>query len=587
MSFRHLIAMTTASFALFLMVSSAAAQGSVDAMVKMINSGRINEQRLPQVLDLICKRANEENLAYVFQMAVKPDGFPASVRPDALQALHEAAVSRNAVPKGDLSAIRELLRSDDLRTQNLAVELAGLWKVEGALDELAQLATEPKTAAKLKKGAVRSLAMIGGAQATATLEKLTKANQPLAIRYLGTSALVDVDIDKAAKIAGNILGDADTSTDPAVMIDAFLARQSGPDKLAAVLAETELTPDVAKMGLRQMFAVGRSDPQLVSVLSKAAGIDDDAPDLTPDEIKALAAEVLEKGDARRGELLFRRADLNCFKCHALSGAGGQIGPDLSAVGGSSPADYVVTSILYPEQAVKEAYATRTILTIDGKVYTGIIAEEDDDRVVMMLASGEKAVIPVDDIEDEKEGGSLMPKGLAKFLTHEEFLDLSRFISELGKPGRYAIRSEPTVQRWRVLKETPTELVESVPTIGQLEERIIQAPKDDWAPAYAMTAGALPLSEWISEERPTLYLMAEVDVVVGGKVQLTLNETEGVRVWFGDDALAEGKPEPIELTPGKHAIYLRIDPKKFRAETLRATLDRPADSEAEYTVVGGA
>ncbi|TWT29498.1 HEAT repeat domain-containing protein [Blastopirellula retiformator] len=587
MSFRFARLFMMASVACLLIVSSAAAQGSVDAMVKMINSGRITEQRMPQVVDMICKRANDENLAFVFQMATKPDGFPASVRPEALKALHEAAVSRNAVPAGDLSAIGELLKSDDRQTQTMAVELAGLWKVEGSLDALSTLATEEKTGAKLKKAAVASLAKIGGPQAVATLEKLTGPNQPLAVRYLGVSALVDVDVDQAAKIAGQILAGADTSTDPAVMIDAFLAQQSGPTKLGAVLAETELTPDVAKMCLRQMFAVGRSDPELVSVLSKAAGIEDDAPEMTADEIKALAAELLEKGDAHRGELLFRRADLNCFKCHALSGAGGQIGPDLSAVGGSSPADYVVTSILYPEQAVKEAYTTRTILTFDGKVYTGIVAEEDDDRVIMRQASGELATIPVDDIDAEKEGGSLMPKGLAKFLTHDEFLDLSRFIAELGKPGEYAIRTQPTIQRWRLLKETPPNLAEEVPTIGQLEEEIIQAPEDAWTPAYAMTAGDLPLADLASDERPVYYLMAEVDVVVGGAVQVVLNETAGVRVWIGDDALPEGAPEAVELEPGKHAIYLRIDPAKFSADLLRAKVERPADSHAEYTVVGGA
>ena len=34
--------------------------------------------------------------------------------------------------------------------------------------------------------------------------------------------------------------------------------------------------------------------------------------------------------------------------------------------------------------------------------------------------------------------------------------LAKFISELGKPGPYAIRTRPTVQRWRVLK-SPSEI----------------------------------------------------------------------------------------------------------------------------------
>ena len=36
----------------------------------------------------------------------------------------------------------------------------------------------------------------------------------------------------------------------------------------------------------------------------------------------------------------------------------------------------------------------------------------------------------------------MPKGLVNFMTRAEFVDLVRFLSELGKPGPYAIRSTP-------------------------------------------------------------------------------------------------------------------------------------------------
>ena len=40
------------------------------------------------------------------------------------------------------------------------------------------------------------------------------------------------------------------------------------------------------------------------------------------------------------------------------------------------------------------------------------------------------------IRRQKEVGSLMPTGLTDSLTHAEFLDLARFVSELGKPGPF-------------------------------------------------------------------------------------------------------------------------------------------------------
>ena len=78
--------------------------------------------------------------------------------------------------------------------------------------------------------------------------------------------------------------------------------------------------DAAKLALRHMYSVGRSDQALSDVLSKAAGIALDAPPPSPEEVAKIAAEVAAKGDAARGEKIFRRADLSCLKCHAV-GAG--------------------------------------------------------------------------------------------------------------------------------------------------------------------------------------------------------------------------------------------------------------------------
>ena len=62
------------------------------------------------------------------------------------------------------------------------------------------------------------------------------------------------------------------------------------------------------------------------------------------------------------EAVFRRPELGCMNCHAINKAGGSIGPDLGPVGGSSPMDYIVQSILDPNASVKEEYLTKTDIT---------------------------------------------------------------------------------------------------------------------------------------------------------------------------------------------------------------------------------
>src|SRR5207253_884503 len=164
---------------------------------------------------------------------------------------------------------------------------------------------------------------------------------------------------------------------------------------------------------------------------------------------------------------------------SVSRAGGQVGPELSAIGGSSPVDYVVNSILNPSLAVKEQFVTRIFETTDGKVLTGIVIDRDESRVRFRDAQGKTIVLAAGDIEFEAEGKSMMPNGLTKFLTHSELLDLIRFISELGKPGPYAVQTVPTIQRWRVLQNPPQELTAEVPHLEHIRQLVLDSASDSW------------------------------------------------------------------------------------------------------------
>ena len=312
---------------------------------------------------------------------------------------------------------------------------------------------------------------------------------------------------------------------------AFLNRQGGADVLAAALGRHVPPADSAKLALRAVYALGRADPALVATLSRAAGLSAETKPLTPAELNQLVAEVAAHGDPARGELIFRRADLNCMSCHSLSKAGGEVGPDLSAVGQTSPSDYIINSILNPDQAIKEQYHTLVVQTSDGQVFQGIVTDKDDQRIVLKEATGTPRVVPVASIEDQKPGGSLMPKGLANLMTHAEFVDLVRFLSELGKPGPYAIRTTPTIQRWRVLKPVSAALATSIPDKDLFRDQVLKAEPGRWTTAYAKVAGALPLDELTAQTgSKVLYLQGEINVSNAGPIRVQLDSAEGVRFW---------------------------------------------------------
>ena len=306
-------------------------------------------------------------------------------------------------------------------------------------------------------------------------------------------------------------------------------------------------------------------------------------------MSALVAEVGAKGDPARGEAVFRRKDLNCLTCHSVSKAGGEIGPDLSAVGQTSPPDYIIYSILLPDQSIKEQYHTLVVLTAEGQVYQGIVVDKDNRRVVLKESTGALRTVPVDSIEEQKPGGSLMPKGLVNLMTHAEFVDLVRFLSELGKPGPYAIRTTPTIQRWRVLKSVSSGLAEAVPDTETLRDQVLHAPPERWATVYAKVSGALPLAEAAAAAGggKVVYLQGELDVTTEGAVRISPRYPGGIRFWVDElDAPLGTREFTTHVASGRHAITVRVDRGDRREGELRIEVDKPSGSTVEFTVVGG-
>jgi hypothetical protein len=183
----------------------------------------------------------------------------------------------------------------------------------------------------------------------------------------------------------------------------------------------------------------------------------------------------------------------------------------------------------------------------------------------------------------------MPKGLVNLMTHGEFVDLVRFLSELGKPGPYAIRTTPTIQRWRVLRSASPGTAESVPDAETLGDPVLRAAPDRWTAVYAKVSGALPLDEAAAAAGggKVLYVQGEIDVTAAGTIRISPRSPEGIRFWVDDLSAPLGTREfTTSVTPGKHTITVRVATDERRRGELRIEVEKPGGSIAEFTVVGG-
>lgn len=576
---RNLLA--TAALLAVASITFSQSEGPVGALRNLLD--RLPPERQGNVVEQICKRGGPDDLAFIFAKCLGEDGFTTEVRTVALRGLEEAIRTRRVKPTGDLTGLSRLITGNDIPSdqRSLAIRLAGLWKVDGVQSALQELALAEQTDAPTRRATIDALTTFGGDASRTTLAKLTEKDRPQSVRYEAIAALAALDAKEAAKRAVPVLADGTEETDPAVLLDAFLDLKGGSALLAAALDDATIPTDVAKLGLRHLVRAGRSDPELTQTLSKAAGIDRTAT-ISEAELKQLIKDVQEQGDPKRGELVFRRDSLSCYKCHALNASGGDIGPDLRGIGIDSPADYILRSILYPDEAIKEQYETIRVSTFDARLFQGIVVEEDANRLVLKDATGKRITIPVDDIDEREKGDSLMPKGLPALMTRGELVDVTAFLAQLGKPGEYAIDLKPVIRTWRVLKALPEPLRVGVPDAITFSELVLNAEASKWVPAYAMVSGHLPLSEFLPEGQQVAFLQGSIEVREPGLASLDIDPAEGVRVWLNDQLVDVGRD--LKLPKGGHVLTIRVERGVTTSDRVRVELKPQSGTVLE--VIGG-
>jgi putative heme-binding domain-containing protein len=555
--------------------------GVVGPLLALVREGKIPAEREDAVLALVGTLGGPDELGFVFEAAADAKA-PAPRRARLLAALGAAARARQAKPAGDLAArLGPLVSGADAAIAAEAARLVGLWKLAELRPALAAAIESRDGAPEVKLAAIEALSDLRSAHDRALLDVVaaSEASSP-ALRQAAVAALARFDPRLAATRAAALL--ASPAVQPEPIVQAFLERKDGPAALAAALSGAKLSPDVARLAVRAVRSSAREEATLVEALSRAGGLDGGPVALSPEELGRLAQDVAAQGDPARGELVFRRADLTCLKCHAIGGAGGQVGPDLSSIGASAQVDYLIESLLEPGKKIKENYHSLVVVTDEGRVVTGVKVRETPDALILRDAEDREA-IPLASIDEQNDGGSLMPAGLIDTLTREELVDLVRFLSQLGKVGQadtpFAVGKAAVVRRWEALSGGPEAL-------GRL---MTSGPEGlTWVPIYSRVSGALPLADAPQVATPrgdgVHVLRFELEAVAAGAVNLVFDNVANVQLWANGQRLELAATTALEVSAGRTTCYVVV-PAALR-EALRVELAEAPGSPAQARIVGG-
>ncbi|GAA4440040.1 DUF7133 domain-containing protein [Bremerella cremea] len=131
-----------------------------------------------------------------------------------------------------------------------------------------------------------------------------------------------------------------------------------------------------------------------------------------------------------GQVYFNR--LGCAQCHQIGESGGNFGPNLAELPSKKKtAEHVIESIVDPAKVIDQKYRMQTILTIDGKVISGMIVANRPDEIHLITDPQnpkKPTIIKKDDIEEQSDTATtIMPGGMMNWLTEEEIYDLAAFV----------------------------------------------------------------------------------------------------------------------------------------------------------------
>jgi len=146
-----------------------------------------------------------------------------------------------------------------------------------------------------------------------------------------------------------------------------------------------------------------------------------------------------RGDTSRGETLF--VERGCQGCH--SGAR-PIGPDLGGVARRLSVVDLFNAILFPSRDIAAPYRMTTFHLRDGSRFTGLVAFESADGVIVQTAAAATVRLAESDITSrEPSTVSFMPSGLLVGLKAQDFADLYAYLKALpaqGEPPRFNDRA---------------------------------------------------------------------------------------------------------------------------------------------------
>jgi putative heme-binding domain-containing protein len=494
-------------------------------------------------IGLALKTADPVLLERVYGQALAGEFDPA-VAAKVFRGLQTAVTSRQMKPQGDHKLLEGFFAAPDHTLAAAAMSLAGALRLEELSAALAKVAGSAEASADLRAAAIEGLSYFPSTPARDALQAVVKSDAPVTVKGAASLALARSHRgDAIAAIREVIPGLSDNAVARAFWQQALsISGLSG--ELAKSFASQPLTAEVAALNLPAVPDIDEHAPLVKALREQAGAAAMSGP--SADSVQRIAKLAAEKGDAARGEMIYRQPALACAACHAIGGAGGKVGPDMTSIGASAPIDYLVESVLLPGAKVKEGYHSVIFETKDGRTIIGRLLRSGGGSLVVSDAAGTETTLSEDAILKKTDTGSLMPAGLINSLGEQEQADLFKFISQLGKPGPYDATKSRAPRVWAVM-----------PVNGEPSQAVMAGDAaQPWVSITGTVNGTLLASDVSAMTGAANEVLAATKLELSAPAEVSFSfpaDAKPTGFWVDGKPVEGGK---VSLAAGTHRIVLR-------------------------------
>ncbi|WP_146461576.1 DUF7133 domain-containing protein [Rubripirellula tenax] len=147
-------------------------------------------------------------------------------------------------------------------------------------------------------------------------------------------------------------------------------------------------------------------------------------------VEYLDSDKGHAGDPDFGRTVFAKA--KCAQCHRVGDNGDSIGPVLTGLAKRFSKREILESILYPNHVVSDQFASKKVLTVDGRALVGMVSQLSDGAIEVRDSNNQATSVKGSEIDQVLPStSSIMPSGLLDELTLQEISDLMAYMGVIA------------------------------------------------------------------------------------------------------------------------------------------------------------